>query len=29
MIAQCTQQGKSLDEAIAFCERELEGYMRI
>src|SRR6185437_6963676 len=27
-IAQCTQQGKSIDEAIAFCERELEGYMR-
>ncbi len=28
MIAQCTQQGKSVDEAIAFGERELEGYMR-
>ena len=28
MIAQCTQQGKSIDEAIAFGERELEGYMR-
>jgi hypothetical protein len=28
MIAQCTQQGKSIDEAIAFCEREIEGYMR-
>ena len=28
MIAQCTQQGRSIDEAIAFCERELEGYMR-
>jgi ABC-type glycerol-3-phosphate transport system substrate-binding protein len=28
MIAQCTQQGKSIDEAIAFCERELESYMR-
>jgi hypothetical protein len=28
MIAQCTQQGKSIDEAIAFCEGELEGYMR-
>jgi len=28
MIAQCTQLGKSIDEAIAFCERELEGYMR-
>jgi hypothetical protein len=28
MIAQCTQQGKSIDEAIAFCEGELESYMR-
>jgi ABC-type glycerol-3-phosphate transport system substrate-binding protein len=28
MIAYCTQQGKSIDEAIAFGERELEGYMR-
>ena len=28
MIAQCTQQGRSIDEAIAFGERELEGYMR-
>jgi hypothetical protein len=28
MIAQCTQQGKSVDEAIAFGEREVEGYMR-
>ncbi len=28
MIAQCTQMGKSIDEAIAFGERELEGYMR-
>jgi ABC-type glycerol-3-phosphate transport system substrate-binding protein len=28
MIAQCTQQGKSIDEAIKFGERELEGYMR-
>jgi ABC-type glycerol-3-phosphate transport system substrate-binding protein len=28
MIAHCTQQGKSVDEAIAFGERELEGYMR-
>jgi ABC-type glycerol-3-phosphate transport system substrate-binding protein len=28
MVAQCTQQGKSIDEAIAFGERELEGYMR-
>ena len=29
MIAQCTQQGKSVEEAIAFGEQELEGYMRI
>jgi hypothetical protein len=29
MIAQCTQQGKSIDEAITFGERELEAYMRI
>ena len=28
MIAQCTQQGKSIDAAITFGERELEGYMR-
>ena len=28
MIAQCTQQGKSIDEAISFCQDELEGYMR-
>ena len=28
MIAQCTQQGKSIDAAIAFAEQELEGYMR-
>lgn len=28
MVAQCTQQGRSIDEAIAFGERELEGYMR-
>jgi ABC-type glycerol-3-phosphate transport system substrate-binding protein len=28
MIAQCTQQGKSVDQAIAFAEQELEGYMR-
>jgi ABC-type glycerol-3-phosphate transport system substrate-binding protein len=28
MAAQCTQQGKSIEEAIAFGERELEGYMR-
>jgi ABC-type glycerol-3-phosphate transport system substrate-binding protein len=29
MIEQCTQQGKSIDEAITFGERELEGFMRI
>ncbi|MBV9828673.1 MAG: extracellular solute-binding protein [Alphaproteobacteria bacterium] len=28
MIAQCTQQGKSVDEAIAFGRQELEGFMR-
>jgi ABC-type glycerol-3-phosphate transport system substrate-binding protein len=28
MIAQCTQMGKSIDEAIAWAESELEGYMR-
>jgi hypothetical protein len=28
MIAQCTQQGKSIDEAITFGESEIEGYMR-
>src|SRR5207248_3342814 len=28
MIAQCTQQGRSIDQAIAFGEQELEGYMR-
>ena len=28
MIVQCTQQGKSIAEAIKFCESELEGYMR-
>jgi len=28
MIAQCTQQGRSIDQAIAFAEQELEGYMR-
>jgi ABC-type glycerol-3-phosphate transport system substrate-binding protein len=28
MAAQCTQMGKSIDEAIDFGERELEGYMR-
>jgi hypothetical protein len=29
MIVQCTQQGKSIDEAITFGEGELEGFMRI
>jgi ABC-type glycerol-3-phosphate transport system substrate-binding protein len=28
MIAQCTQQGRSVDQAIAWAESELEGYMR-
>jgi ABC-type glycerol-3-phosphate transport system substrate-binding protein len=28
MIAQCTQQGKSVKDAIAWAEQELEGYMR-
>jgi ABC-type glycerol-3-phosphate transport system substrate-binding protein len=28
MVAQCTQQGRSIEDAIAFAERELEGYMR-
>jgi ABC-type glycerol-3-phosphate transport system substrate-binding protein len=28
MIVQCTQQGKSIAEAISFGERELEGFMR-
>ena len=28
MVAQCTQAGKSVDQAIAFGERELEGFMR-
>ncbi len=28
MIAQCTQQGKSIDAAIAWGQSELEGYMR-
>ena len=28
MIAQCTQQGRSIDEAIDFGERELEGFSR-
>jgi ABC-type glycerol-3-phosphate transport system substrate-binding protein len=28
MIAQCTQAGKSIDEAIAWASNELEGFMR-
>ena len=28
MIAQCTQQGKSIDAAIELAERELEGFIR-
>jgi hypothetical protein len=28
MIAMCTQQGKSIDQAITFAESELEGFMR-
>jgi ABC-type glycerol-3-phosphate transport system substrate-binding protein len=28
MVAQCTQAGKSVDQAIAFAESELEGFMR-
>jgi ABC-type glycerol-3-phosphate transport system substrate-binding protein len=28
MIAQCTQQGRSIEEAIKFGVQELEGYMR-
>jgi len=28
MAAQCTQGGKSIDQAIAWAESELEGYMR-
>jgi ABC-type glycerol-3-phosphate transport system substrate-binding protein len=28
MVAQCTQSGKSIDQAIAFAEAELEGFMR-
>ncbi|MBV9827437.1 MAG: ABC transporter substrate-binding protein [Alphaproteobacteria bacterium] len=29
MVAQCTQQGKSIDDAIAWATNELEGFMRI
>ena len=28
MIAQCTQQGRSIEDAIKFGVQELEGYMR-
>jgi len=28
MIAHCTQQGQSIDQAIAWAEDELEGFMR-
>ena len=28
MIAQCTQQGKSIDQAIAWAADEIEGFMR-
>ncbi len=28
MVAQCTQQGKTVAQAIAFAESELEGFMR-
>ena len=28
MVAQCTQQGKSIDQAIEFAQSELEGFMR-
>ena len=28
MVAQCTQQGKSIDQAIAWAADELEGFMR-
>ena len=28
MIAMCTQQGKSIDQAMAFAESEIEGFMR-
>jgi ABC-type glycerol-3-phosphate transport system substrate-binding protein len=28
MVAQCTQQGKSIDEAIDFAQSELEGFLR-
>ena len=28
MIAHCTQQGQSMDAAIAWAAHELEGFMR-
>jgi hypothetical protein len=28
MVAQCTQQDKSIDQAIEFAQSELEGFMR-
>ena len=28
MVAQCTQQGKSIDAAIDFAQSELEGFSR-
>jgi len=28
MIAQCTQQGKSIEQAMTFAESEIEGFMR-
>jgi ABC-type glycerol-3-phosphate transport system substrate-binding protein len=28
MVSQCTQQGKSIDQAIDFAQSELEGFMR-
>jgi hypothetical protein len=28
MVAVCTQQSKSIDEAIAFAQSELEGFRR-
>jgi hypothetical protein len=28
MVAQCTQQGKTIDQAIDFTQTELEGFMR-
>jgi hypothetical protein len=28
MVSQCTQQGKSINQAIDFAQSELEGFMR-